>query len=356
MNMASYNTIEISQDFTKFHDILDVRSPAEYADDHLPGAINLPVLSNHERALVGTLYSQVSTFEAKKHGAAMIARNIAQHLGEALIDKPKEWQPLIYCWRGGERSAAMAHILAQVGWRTAKLHGGYKSYRRHVISALDILPNAFRFIVICGTTGSGKSRLLRALADQGAQVLNLEELAQHRGSLLGRLPEQNQPSQKTFESRIYNALQSFSTKRPIYVEAESRKIGAISIPSILIAHIRSAKCIQVEASHDARVKLLLEEYSHFLHDSTLLTERLALLTELHGQKIINYWCELASIGDWKGLVMELLTRHYDPSYLRSTINNFDQLPIAERLELASLENENLKLIALKLINKEIIMV
>lgn len=350
--MASYKIIEISQAFAKFDDIIDVRSPSEYADDHLLGSISLPVLSNEERAFVGALYTQVSSFEAKKHGAAMIARNIARHLNETLIDKPKEWQPLIYCWRGGMRSGAMAHILAQVGWRTTQLHGGYKAYRRHVISALDILPNKFKFIVICGATGSGKSRLLRSLAYQGAQVLDLEELAQHRGSLLGRLPDQKQPSQKTFESLIYNALQGFSTRRPIYVEAESRKIGAISLPSILIANMRSAECIQIKATHDSRIELLLEEYSHFLHNPTVLTERLALLTQSHGEKVIQYWCEMARNGEWENLVKDLLIRHYDPAYLHSTVDNFEQLPIAQRLELASLDTENLKSVAMELISKE----
>ena len=350
--MASYKTIEISQAFAKFDDIIDVRSPAEYADDHILGSICLPVLSNEERALVGTLYSKVSSFEAKKYGAAMITRNIARHLDETLIEKPKEWQPLIYCWRGGLRSGSMAHILAQVGWRTVQLHGGYKEYRRHVISTLNIIPKEFKFIVICGATGSGKSRLLRLLVEQGAQVLDLEELAQHRGSLLGRLPDQKQPSQKAFESRIYDALQCFSTRRPIYIEAESRKIGAISLPSILISHMRSAQCIQIEATHDCRIELLLEEYSHFLTTPSLLTERLSLLTELHGQKVIKYWIGLASNGKWKGLVRDLLTRHYDPAYLRSTIENFQQLPIAERLVLASLKTENLKEVAMELIIKE----
>jgi tRNA 2-selenouridine synthase len=354
--MASYKTIEISQAFANFDDILDVRSPAEYADDHFPGAISLPVLSNEERAFVGTLYTQVSSFAAKKHGAALIARNIARHLDEILHDKPRDWQPLVYCWRGGMRSAAMAHILAQVGWRTAQLLGGYKAYRRYVISALDVLPNEFKFIVICGATGSGKSRLLRTLAEQGAQVLDLEEFAQHRGSLLGRLPDQKQPSQKTFESRIWEALQAFSTERPIYVEAESRKIGAISLPSTLINRMRNAQCVQIEVTPDARIELLLEEYAHFLHNPAMLTERLSLLTVLHGQKVIKQWSEMANHGEWTALVNDLLLRHYDPAYLRSTDSNFVKLPMAELLQLTTLDFENLKCIATELINKESIII
>ena len=350
--MANYKITDISQSFAKFDDILDVRTPAEFSDDHLPGAINIPVLSNEERAIVGTLYAQISSFEAKKNGAAMIARNIARHLDEALLDKPKEWRPLIYCWRGGVRSSSMAHILSQVGWKTAQLNGGYKAYRRHVVSVLDVLPKKFNFIVICGATGSGKSRLLRSLHDQGAQVLDLEELAQHRGSLLGYHPGQQQPSQKAFESQIYCSLQGFSTIRPIYVEAESRKIGAISLPASLIAQIRSAQCIQMEVTLDSRIELLLEEYSHFLSSKKVLTERLAFLTELHGKKVIQYWYEMVSQGEWKSLVKDLLTRHYDPAYKQSTVNNFELLPKADRLELTSLSNKNLKSIAMELINKE----
>jgi tRNA 2-selenouridine synthase len=350
--MASYKTIEISQAFGNFDDILDVRSPAEYADDHLPGAISLPVLSDEERAFVGTLYAQVSSFEAKKQGSALIARNIARHLDETLKDRQRGWRPLVYCWRGGMRSGAMAHILSQVGWKTAQLSGGYKAYRRHVITALDALPNELEFTVICGVTGSGKSRLLHALAEQGAQVLDLEQLAQHRGSLLGSLPDQKQPSQKTFESRIWDVLRTFSTNRPIYVEAESRKIGAMTVPDTLLQRIRKANCVQIQANHEARVELLMEEYEHFLRNPTLLAERLSFLLELHGRKVIDQWCEMANRGEWKPLVSDLLARHYDPAYLRSSDTSFEKLSAAEVLQLASLDTESLKRAATELIHKE----
>ena len=229
-----FRTANLSQ-LGDFDEIIDVRTPAEFAEDHIPGAINCPVLSDEERITVGTLYKQVSPFEARKVGAALIAKNIAHHLETRFRDHPKSWRPLIYCWRGGQRSGAMSIILAQVGWAAHKLEGGYKTYRRDVLDKLEALPQSFTFRVVCGPTGSGKSHLLAALADSGQQVLDLEMLAQHRGSVLGRLPEQAQPSQKWFDSALLQTLQGFDPARPVYVEAESNKIGLITLPPALIA-------------------------------------------------------------------------------------------------------------------------
>jgi tRNA 2-selenouridine synthase len=339
--MATYKLIEISQAFNAFDDILDVRSPAEYADDHLPGAINVPVLNDEERAHIGTLFSQVSPFEAKRQGAALIARNIARHIEESFGDRQKSWRPLVYCWRGGMRSGAMAHILAQVGWRSTQLEGGYKTYRRAVIAALETLPAKFNFHVINGSTGSGKSHLLQALAKQGAQVLDLEKLAQHRGSLLGRLPDQAQPSQKTFESRLWDALRVFTPDRPIYIEAESRKVGVLSVPNALHEHMRKSSCIRIEVPEEARVAFLMDDYAHFLHNPTLLTERLSLLIELHGREVTNRWCEMVRQGEWVPLVQELLMQHYDPAYRRSSGASFLHLNDAKVLVLDSLDEETL---------------
>jgi tRNA 2-selenouridine synthase len=324
-----------------YDDIIDVRSPAEFAEDHIPGAISAPVLNNEERARIGTLYKQISPFEAQRQGAALIARNIAQHLETHFQNRPREWKPLIYCWRGGQRSGAMAHIFSQVGWRVGQLQGGYKTYRRHVISELETLPARFRFRVVCGATGSGKSRLLQALHAQNAQVLDLENLAQHRGSLLGKLPGQPQPAQKMFESRLWEALCRFDAQHPVFVEAESRKIGNLAIPTLLLEHIRLAECIAIEVAMPARVKLLMEDYVHFLNDADLLNRALNPLLELHGHKVIENWSEMAQRGEWQELVADLLSRHYDPAYQRSTTNNFPQLKDARQLHLPTLDAADL---------------
>jgi len=325
-----------------YNEIIDVRSPAEYAEDHIPGAISAPVLTDEQRAEVGTLFTQVSPFAAKKLGAALIARNVARHLETLFNDKPKHWKPLVYCWRGGQRSGAMAHILAQVGWSVGRLDGGYKSYRRQVLADLETLPGTLQFRVVCGATGSGKSRLLRVLRDEGAQVLDLEALAQHRGSLLGNLPDEAQPAQKLFESRVWDALRHFDPQRPVFVEAESKKIGLLNTPDALLQKMRASDCLLIDAPVAARVQLLMEDYQHFLADPALLTARLSPLLPLLGHQVLERWKALAEQGDWETLVEQLLTEHYDPAYKRSTAANFVHLKDARVLHLDRLDDASLR--------------
>ncbi len=339
--MQNPRVVTVSQ-LSDFDEIIDVRSPSEYAEDHIPGAINAPVLDDEQRAEVGTLYTQVSPFVAKKRGAALIARNIAHHLENFFDDRPKQWKPLVYCWRGGQRSGAMAHILAQVGWSTGRLEGGYKTYRRHVMAEIETLPLKLDFRVVCGPTGSGKSRLLRVLQEQGAQVLDLEGLAQHRGSLLGNLPEEAQPSQKMFDSRLWDVLRSFDVQRPVFIEAESKKIGLINTPEALLGKMRSSECLSIEAPVAARVQLLMEDYSHFLNSPELLIERLAPLLTLHGRQVLDHWQKLAEQGNWAELVEILLIQHYDPAYRRSTEKNFKRLATAKVLQLDKLDDTTLR--------------
>ncbi|OIP16591.1 MAG: tRNA 2-selenouridine(34) synthase MnmH [Betaproteobacteria bacterium CG2_30_59_46] len=307
----------------QFNDIIDVRSPSEFRDDHLPGAVNFPVLNDEERARVGTIYKQVSAFDAKKIGAALVARNIADHLERHFSDQPKNWRPLVYCWRGGSRSGAMTHILNQIGWRAQQLKGGYKAYRTMVLATLQTLPGRFRYRVICGPTGSGKSRLLAALDELGAQVLDLEGLAAHRGSILGNLPDTDQPSQKLFDSRLWQALQKFDPLHPVYVEAESKKIGNIRAPDALLEEMwQHGQCVRVEMAQEQRIALLKEEYVHFLENPAALNEKLGCLTDLHGRGVIQKWQALSTGRAWDELVGELLAKHYDPAYNKSTAKHY----------------------------------
>src|SRR5450759_200528 len=308
-----------------FDEVIDVRSEAEYAEDHIPGAINCPVLDNAERARVGTIYKQVSAFDAKIIGAALVSRNIARHLETKFGDRPRGWRPLVYCWRGGSRSGALAHVLQQVGWRAGRLDGGYKAYRRAVIANLHDLPQQFQWRVVCGLTGSGKSRLLRALAQRDAQVLDLEALAAHRGSVLGNLPGEPQPSQKMFESLVWAGLRKFDAARPVLVEAESKKIGSVRVPEALIASMWNGECIRLEAAVELRVAMLQQEYQHFVSDPELLGIPLDCLTALYGQKQIDAWKALAAAGRWDTLVRGLLENHYDPAYTRSTLKHYPRL-------------------------------
>jgi tRNA 2-selenouridine synthase len=305
-----------------YRDRIDVRSPAEYAIDHLPGAVNLPVLDDDERKVVGTLHAKDSAFAARKHGAALVARNIAHILESHCQTKPREWAPVVYCWRGGKRSASLTHVLNEIGWRAVQLEGGYQTWRRHVVSMLTNIPARFRYVVVCGLTGSGKSRLLAALRAEGAQALDLEHLARHRGSLLGDLPGDPQPSQKAFETDLLTALESLDRTRPVYVESESRRIGTVQVPDALLDSMRAAACVRVDTPQPLRVALLKEEYTHYLSDPSLLADNLSPLVPVHGRKTIERWVTAAARGDFDLLIDELLSLHYDPTYGRSMQRNF----------------------------------
>ena len=326
----------------EFDAIIDARSPGEFAEDRLPGAISLPVLDDEQRARVGTLYKQVSAFEAKKLGAALVSKNIPRHIETHLLEEPRSWRPLVYCWRGGQRSGAFSHILREIGWDAQRLQGGYKAWRRHVIEQLDLLPPSFRFRVVSGATGSGKSRLLEAIAARGGQVLHLEELAAHKGSVLGSLPDTPQPAQKGFESQLLAALSALDPARPVFVEAESRKIGRLQVPDALLAAIRGAPGLRIEAPLAARVEFLLRDYDYAVADPAWLVERLGHLRGLQSNETLARWQTLIAAGAFPVLVEELLTQHYDPLYQRSQAHNYDSFGAAtryttEKLDAASLD-------------------
>lgn len=306
----------------RYDAIIDVRSPAEFAEDHVPGAINCPVLSDTERAQVGTLYKQVSPFEARKRGAALIARNIAQHIEQRFADHPKNWKPLVYCWRGGQRSGAMQIILRQIGWAADRLDGGYKAFRRQVVETTAERAPRLQWRVLCATTGSGKTGILQAIAAQGGQALDLETLAAHKGSVLGPLPQQKQPSQKAFETAIWHRLTQFDPLRPVFVEAESRKIGQLQVPQALICAMYAGDCIDLEVPRAVRASFLLRDYDYLLQDPEKLLAMLARLKERQGGETIARWQALVHQQQWPALVQELLEKHYDPLYHQSQHLNY----------------------------------
>ncbi|MDQ2964176.1 MAG: tRNA 2-selenouridine(34) synthase MnmH [Pseudomonadota bacterium] len=322
MNAPHPGTLRVGVDaLAAYPERIDVRSPAEFAADHVAAASNHPVLDDAERARIGTLYT-ASPFEARKRGAALVARNIAAMLETAFAERAREWRPLVYCWRGGQRSRALTQVLNEVGWRAVQLEGGYRAYRRHVRAELARLPARLRFVVICGLTGSGKSRLLAALARSGAQTLDLEGIARHRGSLLGDLPGDPQPSQKWFESQLFDALGRLDGSRPVFVESESRRIGSVQMPDALLAQMRVGRALTVVTPLEQRVALLKEEYAHFLAAPASLGACLEPLVELHGKAMMARWGAMAAGADWDQLVAELLETHYDPMYTRSLARNF----------------------------------
>lgn len=314
-----------------FDTVIDARSESEYAEDRLPGAVNWPSLNDAERHEVGTLYKQVSPFEARKRGAALVAANIARHVGRDVMDKPKGWHPLVYCWRGGQRSNSLALVLGQIGFRVALVEGGYKAFRTAVLAQLPELAQRLSYRVVCGPTGSGKTRLLQALEAAGAQVLDLEGLASHRSSVLGLIPGQPQPSQKHFDTLVWQKLRSFDPARPVYVESESRKVGNLAVPEALMAVMRASPCLRLDLSDEERVRLLLEDYAFFRDDPDLFCRRLDALVQLRGKEQVQAWQALVRAGDLEPVVRELLVKHYDPGYASSTERNFRQFAQAQAI-------------------------
>lgn len=327
---------------SSFNTVIDARSESEYAEDHLPGASNWPVLNDKERALIGTEYKQVSPFDARKHGASLAATNIARLIQAQVMDKPRSWQPLVYCWRGGQRSGSLSLVLSEIGFQVAVLEGGYREFRRAVLTELQALPDQLHFRVLCGRTGSAKSRLLRELGEQGAQILDLEGMACHRGSVLGLEPGQPQPSQKAFDSRLWQALRQLDPTKPVYTEGESRLIGRLRLPQELMDRIRAATVLQVQMSLPARVNFLLQDYVHFVHDAESLCRRLDALIDLRGRATVQHWQQQARSNQWAEMVGELLSTHYDPSYLKSIRQHFSTFDTAQVVDLPDAERSTLQ--------------
>ncbi|MET3463724.1 tRNA 2-selenouridine(34) synthase MnmH [Variovorax atrisoli] len=328
-----------------FDTLIDARSPAEFALDHIPGAINCPVLNDEERHIVGTVYVQTGAFEARRIGGAMVAANIARHLRETLADRPENWKPLVYCWRGGMRSGSMVTWLRLVGWDAQQLAGGYKSFRRHVISQIDMLTPRLDLRVICGATGSAKTRVLHALAARGAQVLDLEDFACHKGSLLGSLPGVAQPSQKHFETRIAAVLETLDLSRPLYVEGESIRIGRLSLPLPLVAQMRAAPCIEVSATPEARLAYLLRDYAYLGDDRDALADRLGALKELQGKETVSRWQQWAHEADLPHLFSELMSLHYDPHYQKSQELHFRAWAQRQSVTAGDLSDQGIEAVA-----------
>ena len=328
-----------------FSEIIDVRSPSEYEEDHLPGAVNLPVLGDESRSRVGTDYKQIGSFEARRLGAGLISENIARHFREHFHDKPRDYAPLVYCWRGGQRSRSLATVLRAVGWKVRLLEGGYKAYRRWAIDRIAELGSRCRFRMISGLTGSGKTELLCVLGQLGNQVLDLEGLANHKGSLLGGMPDSPQPSQKRFESRLLSALELLDLDQSIYVESESRKVGNLSIPDAVWESMRAAAVARIHVSRQARAEFLLDDYDYFFDRPDELVHRLRMLREKHGARQIHQWEAFIEGKMWPDLVNSLLEVHYDPLYSRSS---YFPSPVVE-VDLARVEHSALEAAARRMI-------
>lgn len=333
----------------EFDTVVDARSESEFAEDHLPGAVNWPSLNDAERHEVGTLYKQTSPFEARKRGATLVAANISRHIAQHVVDQPKGWKPLVYCWRGGQRSGSLSLVLGQIGFNVHIVEGGYKAFRGAVLAQLPELARGLSYRVVCGPTGSGKTRLLQALEAAGAQVLDLEGLASHRSSVLGLIPGQPQPTQKRFDTLVWEKLRGFDPARPVYVESESKKVGNVAVPESLIEAMRASSCLRLDLPDDERVRLLLEDYAFFSTDTDLFCRRLDALVQLRGREQVQAWQAQVRAGEIEPVVRELLVKHYDPGYASSTARNFARFGQAQAIAPRDRTPESMRALAQELV-------
>ena len=333
----------------KFDTIIDVRSPLEFAEDHIVGAINCPVLSDLERQKVGTIYKKESSFKAKIIGSSLTAKNIAFHIENNFMEKKGSWQPLIYCWRGGQRSKAFSIVLSEVGWRTNQLKGGYKEYRNQVINFLDNIGPKLKITLISGKTGSAKTKILKSIENEGGQILDLEGLANHKGSLLGKIPDLIQPSQKFFESLIFNKIQNLNLKDKIYIEAESSKIGNIHIPKSIWKKMIKSPRIEISANVELRAKFLVSDYDYMCNDPTLINPIIKGLKNRLSKKLFDEWTNLIDRKKWFDLTKSFLENHYDPSYSSNTMKN--DRKVIKKITATSLNYSDIKDITKKILNK-----
>ncbi|MDI9335763.1 MAG: tRNA 2-selenouridine(34) synthase MnmH [Gammaproteobacteria bacterium] len=321
--------------------LIDVRSPAEFALDNLPYSVNWPVLSNLEREQVGTLYKQ-NRFNARKLGARLIIQNIAEIIQNHLLDTPQNGQTVIYCWRGGKRSLSLATILKHIGFRVHLLDGGYKAWRKMVVTALNNLIPQFQFVVIAGLTGCGKTKILTQLKQLGEQVLDLESLAVHRSSVLGQYSHQRQPSQKKFENDLFMTLSQCNPQRLVFVESESHKVGALTVPHLLIKSMRLSPCLEIQVPFPVRVEHILLDYPYWQENPTELSHQIQKLVSICGMNRCQQWLQHIKDGEFDLLVQSLLKNHYDPRYHQSMGHNFAQYPHCERIPLPALDTENIQ--------------
>jgi tRNA 2-selenouridine synthase len=319
--MANYEILDdISADsLAQFDQIIDVRSPAEFSEDHLPGAINLPVLDDEERAIVGTIYKQTSPFAARRHGAALVAANISRHLETTLSDAGAGFRPLVHCWRGGMRSRSMALVLSAIGWEVSLLRGGYQTWRREVVAGLETEKSTLPIVLIDGQTGVAKTAVLEEMTKLGAQTIDLEGMANHRGSVFGGHPLSDQPGQKCFETRIWDKLRVMDLGQPIYVEAESSLVGVRRVPARLWASMKTAPRVTIHASTAARATYLVKAYPELISDKSRLCDAIDQLASRHPKALIEGWHQLADSGAHYALAEQLITQHYDPAYNRARV-------------------------------------
>ncbi len=293
--------------------VIDVRSPGEYAQGHVPGAINIPVFDDDERAMVGTLYVRSGKDEAILKGLDVALPKTGMYIRSAREIPAFGGEILVHCWRGGLRSVLMAEVFSKAGYDVYLLAGGYKAYRRFIREGLA---RPARIMVLGGFTGSGKTELLHAIACRGEQVIDLEGLACHKGSVFGALGQPPQPTNEQFENDLYARWSEIDPSRFVWIEDESRMIGRLTLPDPVVAHIASSRLLKVVMDPEIRIKRLVKEYAAF--DKQQLADAINRIAERLGgartREAIN-----ALDNNQFHVVAAIALAYYDKAYLFSTL-------------------------------------
>ncbi len=295
--------------------ILDVRTPAEYEKGHIPKALNLPLFSNEERAIVGTIYKQESSEKALLKGLDFVGNKMTRFIENAKVLAPEK-RVAVHCWRGGKRSSSMAWLLDLAGLDVKVLEGGYKSYKRHIQNQMQV--EHFKFIVLGGKTGSGKTHILKALKQKGEQVIDLEGVAHHKGSAFGWIGEAAQPSTEQFENDLFEQLLNLDSDKRIWLENESRNIGSVYLPDAFWDKMKNSPVINIEIPFENRVQILVDEYAQYPKEE-LLEGFYKIKKRLGGQNLKEAENALKENNFHKAV--EIALGYYDKSYQFLLENN-----------------------------------
>ncbi|WP_462317487.1 tRNA 2-selenouridine(34) synthase MnmH [Marinilabilia sp.] len=319
--------------------VVDVRTPAEFAQGHIPGAINLPIFSNEERAVVGTFYKKEGRNEAVLKGLEFVGPKMAGFARKA-ENLAVDGSILVHCWRGGMRSGSMAWLFRTAGLKAGVLEGGYKAYRAHFRSELE--SQKWNFVVIGGPTGSGKTDVLYALAEKGEQVLDLEGLANHKGSAFGALGQPEQPTTEQFENDIHELFLTFDPERVIWVEGESRFIGRVYIPDLLFAQLMQAPLVMYDLNRDLRIERLVKDYGSFEND--LLEQSVLKIQKRLGGLRTKQALAALEVNDYHK-VADITLQYYDKGYANSLSRRDEPVLVLNE------KRDDPVMVAEKLINK-----
>jgi tRNA 2-selenouridine synthase len=329
--------IEQLWDYSTDRILIDVRSPAEYKHAHIPNALSLPLFNDDERARVGTAYKQVSPENALLKGLEFVGPKMAGFVKKAIRWAP-ERKVIVHCWRGGKRSGSMAWLLKFAGFDVLTIEGGYKHYRNFVLQQFD--NQQVKIIILGGKTGSGKTAILKELEKQGEQIIDLEGIAHHKGSAFGWIGESEQPTTEQFENNLYDVLRKIDVTKRVWVENESHSVGSVYIPNGFWNQMKKAPLIHIEVPFEARVKHLVEGYTHTSKEDLVLSFQ--KISKKLGYDIVKKAIEFVENGDYESAAAIAL-KYYDKAYvfnldtntaptiLTLDMGNFDNAHITQKL-------------------------